>query len=256
MVHLNELWEKYKDKGVVVIMVTNEPRALVDTFVTQQGPKFPIVIESGDSLEKLDGNAFPTQVMIGPDGKIIADGFSEQAIADYLPKQRIPPTMPAKLAAAYQKFMDKDKLADARKMLVDVAAGKGPDDEKTAADGMVKWIDEGGASALTSAADTDAKGDPAAAAEIYEDLVKSYAGLDPATKAAEALKALIADPAKKKEVDAAKALAKARVEAAGEAMVKKKIAVLNAVAVKWKGTKAGTTAEALIAKIEAAQKKK
>ncbi len=250
MVHLNELWEKYKDKGVVVVMVTNEPRALVDTFVAKNSPKYPIVIETGDSLEKLDGNAFPTQVMIGPDGKIVADNFSEQAIADYLPKQHVPPALPDKLGAAYQKLMDKDKLADARKMLAEVAAGKGPDDEKTAADGMVKWIDEGGTAALASAAEADSKGDPVSAAEIYEDLVKSYAGLDAAPKAADALKALLADPAKKKEVDASKALTKARADAAGEHTAKKKIAILQAVAKAWKDTKAGVKAAALVDALE------
>jgi hypothetical protein len=39
-------------------------------------------------------------------------------------------------------------------------------------------------------------------------------------------------------------------------MAKKKIAVFNAVAVKWKGTKAGDKAVQLIAKIEEQQKKK
>jgi hypothetical protein len=244
------LWDKYKDKGVVVMMVTNEPRALVDAFVTKNSPKYPIVIESGDSLEKLDGHAFPTQVMIGPDGKIIAEGFSEQAISDFLPKQRIAPKMPDKLAAAYQKFLDKDKLADARKMLVDVAAGKGPDDEKTAADGMVKWIDEGGATALASAAESDGKGDSVGAAAIYEDLVKSYAGLDAGPKAADALKALLADPAKKKEIDAAKALEKARADAAGEHTAKKKIAIFQAYLKTWKDTKAGAKAATLLDALE------
>src|SRR5262245_13447926 len=108
----------------MVIAVTNEPRSVVDPFVAKFAPKFPVVIESGDSLDKYEGAGFPTQVAIGPDGKIIGDSFSEQMIADYLPKQRVPPKLPDKLAAAYQKFLDKDKLADGRKMLVDVAAGK------------------------------------------------------------------------------------------------------------------------------------
>jgi len=256
VVHLNELWNKYKDKGVVVMGITNEPRKLVDGFVGKNGAQYPIVVESTDSIELLEGNAFPTQIMIGPDGKIIADGFSEQAIADYLGKQRLPPTLPATLAAAYQKLIDKDKLADARKMLADVAAGKGTDEEKTAADGMVKWIDEGGQAGLDSAAETDKAGDPAGAAETLEDLVKSYAGLDAATKAADALKALNADPAKKREIDASKALVKARADAKKEAMPKKKIAVLTAFATSWKGTKAAVKAEAIVAKIEESQKKK
>lgn len=250
MVHLNELWQKYADKGVMVIAVTNEPRSVVDPFVAKFSPKFPIVIESGDSLDKYEGSGFPTQVAIGPDGKIIGDSFSEQMISDYLGKQHVPPKLPEKLAAAYQKFLDKDKLVDARKMLADVAAGKGSDEEKTAADGMVKWIDEGGASALASAAETDGKGDPAGAAEVYEDLVKSYAGMDAATKAADALKALLADPAKKKEVDAAKALAKARAEAAGEHTAKKKIALFQAVVKAWKDTKAGAKAAQILDKLE------
>ena len=82
MVHLNELWEKYKDKGVVVLLVTNEPRGLVDAFVSQTGAKFPIVIETTNSIESYEGKGFPTQVAIGPDGKIIGDSFSEQMIAD------------------------------------------------------------------------------------------------------------------------------------------------------------------------------
>jgi hypothetical protein len=135
-------------------------------------------------------------------------------------------------------------------MLAEVAAGKGSEEEKTAADETVKWIDEGGASALTSAADTDAKGDPAGAAEIYEDLVKSYAGLDAAPKAADALKALLADPAKKKEVDASKALTKARADAAGEHTAKKKIAIFQAVAKAWKDTKAGAKAAQILDKLE------
>src|SRR5205085_6769940 len=124
------------------------------------------------------------------------------------------------------------------------------DDEKTALTGMVKWIDDTGEALLAAGADSEKASDFGAAAETYQDLAAQYAGLDASTKASDALKTLVSDPAKKHEVDAAKALGKAKTEASGEAMVKKRVAIFRTLAAKWKDTRAAAKATKLADDLE------
>lgn len=248
MGHLNQTWEKYKDKGVVLLAVTNEPRGLVDAFVAKNGARYPIVIESGDSLANFEGNAFPSQFVIGPDGRIAGNTFADGLIDSLLPKQRIAPKLPEKAAAA-AKLLEKSKYGEARKALEAFAAGKVSVEEIASANAMIKWIDEGAAAALASGAADEAAGNFGSAAETYEDAAADYAGLDGAAKATDALKAMLSDATKKKEVDAWKALAKAKAEAK-EMSPKKGLALLKSVAAKWKDTKAGAKAAAIVAEME------
>ena len=248
MGHLNQVWEKYTDKGVVLLAVTNEPRGLVDAFVAKNGAKYPIVIESGDSLANFDGSAFPTQFVIGPDGRIAGNTFADGLIDSLLPKQRISPKLPDK-AAPVAKLLEKSKYAEARKALETFAGGKVSVEEMESANAMIKWIDDGAASALASAAADEAAGNFGSAAESYEETAADYAGLDGAAKATDALKAMLADATKKKEVDGWKALVKAKADAR-EISPKKAMALFKSVATKWKDTKAGAKAAALLAEME------
>jgi hypothetical protein len=242
------VWEKYKDKGVVLLAVTNEPRGLVDAFVAKNGAKYPIVIESGDSLANFDGSAFPSAFVIGPDGKIAGNVFDDGLIDSLLPKQRIAPKLPDKLASV-AKLFEKSKYADARKALETYAGGKVSVEEMTTANAVIKWIDDCGASSLASAAADEAGGNFGSAAETYEETAADFAGLDGAVKATDALKAMLADATKKKEVDGWKALVKAKAEAR-EISPKKAIALFKSVATKWKDTKGGQKAAAILAEME------
>jgi len=254
VVHLNELWDKYKDKGVVIIAITNEPRGLVDAFVAKNGSKYPIVIESSDSTVGYEINAFPSQFVIGPDGRVAGTTFDPALVDSLVPKQHVPPKLPEKATAA-AKALEKGKYADVRKALEAFVAGKNTVDEIKAAEDFMKWIDETGTSVLADAAASDKAGNAADAAETYSGLVEDYAGLDASVKAADALKALLADPAKKKEVDGAKALDKARDEARGKS-AKKAIPMFKAIVSNFKDTKAAAKAAKIISDIEAAEAKK
>lgn len=248
MGHLNQVWEKYKDKGVVLISVTNEPRGLVDAFVAKNGAKYPIVIESGDSGDNYDIAGYPSEFVIGPDGRIAGNTFADGLIDSLLPKQRIAPKLPDK-AAPVAKLLEKSKYAEARKALEAFAGGKVSVEEIESANAMIKWIDDGAAAALASGAADEAAGNFGSAAETYEETAADYAGLDGAVKAADALKAMLADAAKKKEVDGWKALAKAKAEAK-EVSPKKAMALFKSVSTKWKDTKAGAKAAAILAEME------
>jgi hypothetical protein len=254
VVHLNELWDKYKDKGVVVIGITNEPKGLVDAFVTKNGSKYPIVVESGDSAAGYEIKGFPSQFVIGPDGRVAGNTFDPALVDSLLQKQHVPPALPEKAAAA-AKALEKGKYAEVRKALEAFAAGKVTVDEVKAAGDYMKWIDDSGAALLADAAAADKAGDPVDAAETYTDVMDEYAGLDAATKAADALKALLADPAKKKEVDGSKALEKARDEARGKS-AKKAIPMYKAIVTNFKDTKAAAKAAKIIEQIEAEEAKK
>lgn len=253
MVHLNELWEKYKDKGVVVIGITNEPKGLVDAFVAKNNAKYPIVVESSDSFAGYEAKAYPSQFVIGPDGRIAGNTFDPALVDSLLPKQHVAPKLPERATAA-AKALEKGKYADVRKALEAFAAGKNSVDEIKAAEDFMKWIDDTGTSVLADAAAADKAGSAADAADTYAGLIADYAGLDAAVKADDALKALLADPAKKKEVDGAKALDKVRDEARGKP-AKKAIPMFKAIVTTFKDTKAAAKAAKIISDIEAAEAK-
>jgi hypothetical protein len=253
VVHLNELWDKYKDKGVVVIGITNEPRGLVDAFVAKNSAKYPIVIESSDSTVGYEIAAFPSEFVIGPDGRIAGTTFDPALVDSLLPKQHVAPKLPEKATAA-AKALEKGKYADVRKALEAFAAGRVTVEEVSDANAFIKWIDDTGTNVLADAAAADKSGNAADAADTLNGLIEDYAGLDAAVKAADALKALLADPAKKKEVDGAKALDKVRDEARGKS-AKKAIPMYKSIVANFKDTKAAAKATKIISDIEAAEAK-
>ena len=248
------MWAKYKDKGVVVIGITNEPRGLVDAFVAKNGAKYPIIVESSDSTVGYEIKAFPSEFVIGPDGRIAGNTFDPGLVDSLLPKQHVPPNLPEKATAA-AKALEKGKYADVRKALEAFAAGRVTDDEKKSAEDYIKWIDDTGTNVLADAAAADKAGNAADAADTLTGLANDYAGLDAATKAADALKALLADPAKKKEVDGATALDKARTEARGKS-AKKAIPMYKSIVASFKDTRAAAKATKIIADIEAEEAKR
>ena len=237
--------------------MTNEPRNLVDAYVSKNAPKYPIVIESVDSGTTfgLQGG-YPTQYLISPTGKIAwAGNFfdqapdAEQLIEKCLKDVRLAPDLPPKLDPV-EKLIEKRKYAEARAALAKVAADEKADaGDRKAAEDTVKWIDDGATAALTSAQDDEKAGRVAEAADGFENVSTTYAGLDAAATAANSLKALLADPAKKKEVDGAKALAKAQQDAS-DLSPKKAIPLLKSVITRFKGTKAADRAATLLAELE------
>lgn len=240
-----------------MIGVTDEKRDLVDRYVAKNSPKYPIVIESVDSGKTfgLQGG-YPTQYVIDTAGKIAWAGnfFESEPRADEILEKllaavRLTPELPGKLAPL-GKLLEQRKFGEAHGALAKAAADEAaPADERKAAADAVKWIDETGAAALAAAGENERTGLVADAAAAYETIAAEHAGLDAGTKAAAALKSLLADPKKKREVDGAKALAKARAKAADLAP-KKALPVLRSVATNFKGTKAGDEAAKLVEELE------
>jgi hypothetical protein len=242
----------------MVIAVTDETRSLVDAYVKKNQPKYPVVIESVDSGTTFGiVGGFPTQYVIDAAGKIAwAGNFFDQdpqheAILERLLKDArfAPPLTPA--LAAQDKLVQAGKHGEAWVALEKVAANEKADAaDREAAGKMVKWLQEEGDREVAEAKAKDAAGDPGAAALAYEKISAQYAGTPIATQSGDLLKELLADPKKKKETDAAKALVKLRdkVDSLDKANALPHWKLFIA---KWKGTRAAEQADQVVKEMTA-----
>ncbi len=244
MGHLDELYSKYRDRGLVVLAVTNEGRGLVDKFVSDTKATHPILIEDGDSAATFGIQGFPTSFLIDANGKIAwtdDKGGLEAEIERLLQDVRLVPALPRKFAAI-QKSMEKGDFAGARKSLEGQIAGTGlSDEEKTAATEALKWIDDRGAGMLASADADGQRGDWYAASETLNKVIASFKGLEPAAKAKETLDGILKDKEKKREVDAGEVYEKSK-EKARSMKPEQAAQMMRAVAKKYDGTKAAERA--------------
>jgi hypothetical protein len=249
------MWAKYKDRGLVVLAVTDEPRGLVDKFIAATGAKHPIVIESGDSLRAFGGTGFPTIALIDARGRIaVAGNPGEADIERLLGDTWSIPELPKKLLPVH-KSLEKGDYAGSRKTLDAQLAGTGLDDaERKAAEGAVKWIEERGAKMISSAEEDEKAGDAFDAAQGYRKAAEAFKGAETGNKADAALKALLADKAKKREIDAGDMLEKNRAKLR---TMKPEMAAAwcRSFAKSYEGTKAAEKVGAMAAQFEAGAKK-
>lgn len=225
----------------------------MDKFVAETSAKHPIVIESSDSATSFGIKGFPTTYLIGADGKVVAEGMpSPDMIEAALTKVNLPPALPEKLAAI-QKLLDAKKFGEARKALEKPAADeKAAESDRTAAAAMIEWLD-GNAKRRLESATAEASSDPVSSAEALSLLSEQFKGVPAGDEAAKALKDLLADPARKKEVDAAKKLDDLR-ERIAEMKPKKAIPAVKGFLTSWKGTKAAGEAQKILDKLVAEDK--
>ncbi|ABS21519.1 thiol-disulfide oxidoreductase ResA [Bacillus cytotoxicus] len=73
MPYMNELYPKYKEKGVEIIALdADETEIAVKNFVNQYGLKFPVAIDKGSEVINTYGvGPLPTTFLIDKEGKVI-----------------------------------------------------------------------------------------------------------------------------------------------------------------------------------------
>ena len=76
--HLTEVQKKFKDKGVVIVGISDEPLAKVEPFVKEQGEKMEYVVACDDARKTSEGymkaygqNGIPTAFIVGKEGKVL-----------------------------------------------------------------------------------------------------------------------------------------------------------------------------------------
>lgn len=77
---MNELYPKYKEKGVEIIALdADETDIAVKNFVNQYGLKFPVAIDKGQKIIGTYGvGPLPTSFLIDKDGKVVEQIIGEQ----------------------------------------------------------------------------------------------------------------------------------------------------------------------------------
>lgn len=79
--HLTQLQKRFKDKGVVVVGISDEPAAKVKPFVTRMGAKMDYTVACDDArqtfaqyMEAYRHDGIPTAFIVDKSGKVVWDG--------------------------------------------------------------------------------------------------------------------------------------------------------------------------------------
>ena len=73
--HLNKLYDKYKDKGLIIIGITGDSRSMVKKFMKTTPISYSVATDSRNKMSKLLGiKGIPHAFLIDKDGKIIWEG--------------------------------------------------------------------------------------------------------------------------------------------------------------------------------------
>jgi thiol-disulfide isomerase/thioredoxin len=90
--HLNELQEKYKDRGVKIISINAaDSKEDIRWFCTRYNTKYSVLMNGKEVTEKYGVSGFPTFVIIDKEGKVIYvnegyDKSAQSAIEDVIEK--------------------------------------------------------------------------------------------------------------------------------------------------------------------------
>lgn len=92
MPSIQKLYEELEDRDDIVILAMNsgaDTKEVVEKYWAKEGFDFPALLDdrgSGSNTEALGAMAFPTNLVVGPDGKVrfASVGFDEATIRKHL----------------------------------------------------------------------------------------------------------------------------------------------------------------------------
>jgi thiol-disulfide isomerase/thioredoxin len=76
--HLNELNKKYKDKGLVIIGISDEDQKTVETFRKSTPMEYHVALDKKGLGQKFGVSGIPHAFVVGKDGKVIWEGHPMQ----------------------------------------------------------------------------------------------------------------------------------------------------------------------------------
>jgi hypothetical protein len=240
------LTDKYGEKGLVVLGVSNEPKKLVMETVQKTERKYAIAIIKGEKTDAFYGvRGFPSAYLLDARGRVIWSGhpgaLEEKTIADALAKSAVVAPLPDALKDI-NKLIAKQELGKAwdaaGKALATKAGDKDLERVRTEIEkALAKKMDAAKAAAAAS--------DFGTAVDLYEEVTAEFEGMPAASEAKAPHDAILADPNAKDELAAAAQMKKADAEVRkGE--FEKAVAIWKATAKKYGSTKSGARAAAAV----------
>ena len=253
MGHLDKLYEKYADRGLVVISVTDEDRSKVDAWIESTGQTSPILIEESSSMQKFGFTGFPSAALIGPDGEVLyagsPSGVTEQLIEEHLASVRLMPNLPDSLSDVAKAY-GKNSYDDAIKKLEKHLAGERLEEaDRAVAKEFLDGMLADGKSGIATAKKLSERGDPYAAWKRLDKLVEAYGKHEIGVEAAKAQEAIENDDAAEDELKAGEKWAKLT-KKLSDLSKKKAVKALESFVKKYGETKAGAAASKRLAALQ------
>lgn len=73
--HLNEVYAKFKDRGLVIVGITNEERSIVDSFMKKLPMHYTVARDASGGLARQFGvRGIPHAMIVDKTGKIVWEG--------------------------------------------------------------------------------------------------------------------------------------------------------------------------------------
>jgi thiol-disulfide isomerase/thioredoxin len=72
--HLNDLNKKFKDKGLVIVGISDEDKATVEGFQKSTPMDYSVALDKGGLGKKFGISGIPHAFVVGKDGKIVWEG--------------------------------------------------------------------------------------------------------------------------------------------------------------------------------------
>ena len=254
MGHLNELHEKYAEKGLTILAISQQDKSTVQSFVDELGAKYPTICESSDSMTAYGCTGFPSSFLIDTGGRIVwvghPSGFTDAVVDEHLARAKILPPWPKALKDVKKAF-GKQRFADAlAKVEKHAESGKLDEAAQKDAEAIRDWLAWYGESRL-EAADQDLEaGNFFTAARALEEIEELYKKHELAQKAAAKLDELLSDPERKLEVKAGEKLEKILAAIQGESPKKALKKLRPLLGKKYAETEAGKRAKTLAEELE------
>lgn len=192
----------------MVVGVTNEPKSLIEKFATEKGIKYALALD-GAAMASYGIRGIPDSVLVNPDGKVAWTGHPasvNDAILEAAVKTAtfIPP-----LPGSQEKLNALLRARKFGKAYAEIgAAVKGGKLEESEAAATLSAIEARMKDLLEAGEKARGEEDYFTAGAKLNDLKATYAGTDPAKKAADLLKEIEKDAKAREQVRAADTLEK------------------------------------------------
>ena len=77
--HLNEIHAKFKDRGLLVVGVSDEPNAVIKKFQKEVPMDYAVATDTGGRLNKeMEVNSIPTAFLVNKSGEIVWEGHPDK----------------------------------------------------------------------------------------------------------------------------------------------------------------------------------
>ncbi|MGB9720808.1 MAG: peroxiredoxin family protein [bacterium] len=80
--HLIEIYEKYKDQGLIILGVSTEERGTLETFRKQNNISYPVLLGTNEVFQKFGVSSIPHTLFIDKKGKVrkVQIGYADELI--------------------------------------------------------------------------------------------------------------------------------------------------------------------------------